>query len=551
MSASSSQSTAVKRKSKVSYFYKPEIGSYYYGPGHPMKPHRLKLTHHLLLTYGMYRKMEVLRPHDATAEELERFHAHEYVDFLKRVSPDTEQEFEKQMAKFNVGPYSDCPIFDGLYNFMSSCSGASLDAAVKVNHGLADVCINWSGGLHHAKKGEASGFCYINDIVLCIVELLKYHGRVLYIDIDIHHGDGVEEAFYTTDRVMTASFHKYGDFFPGSGAYTDVGAKTGKYYSVNFPLKDGLDDASFEGIFKPVITKIMEHYQPGAVVMCCGADSITGDRLGCWNLSLKGHGFAIDYVKSFGVPVILLGGGGYTPRNVARCWAYETGIALGEESEMSNDIPWNQYHNYFGPNHQLHLTPDAQMKNMNSKSYLEKYTNIILENLGKLDAAPSVQFQDTPADFSDPEERRRAAMDNGNDDEKPDTDNVRMHDAEFYDNDKDHDHREATTSAKKEDDKSTKQEEDTAVKKETSSEGETVKPTTVEPPVPPADSNPAEGTDVTTEVKGEAATTKVEPENDEHANEKASEDTPAKQEYKKGTECGGFVAENDAMDTAE
>lgn len=98
-----------------------------------MKPHRLKLTHHLLLTYGMYRKMEVLRPHDATVEELERFHSHEYVDFLKRVSPDTEQEFEKQMARFNVGQYSDCPIFDGLYDFMSSCAGASLDAAVKVS----------------------------------------------------------------------------------------------------------------------------------------------------------------------------------------------------------------------------------------------------------------------------------------------------------------------------------------------------------------------------------------------------------------------------------
>ena len=81
----------------------------------------------------------------------------------------------------------------------------------------ADIAINWAGGLHHAKKSEASGFCYVNDIVLAILELLKYHQRVLYIDIDIHHGDGVEEAFYTTDRVMTVSFHKYGEYFPGTG----------------------------------------------------------------------------------------------------------------------------------------------------------------------------------------------------------------------------------------------------------------------------------------------------------------------------------------------
>lgn len=88
---------------------------------------------------------------------------------------------------------------------------------MKLNKEATDIAINWAGGLHHAKKSEASGFCYVNDIVLAILELLKYHQRVLYIDIDIHHGDGVEEAFYTTDRVMTCSFHKYGEYFPGTG----------------------------------------------------------------------------------------------------------------------------------------------------------------------------------------------------------------------------------------------------------------------------------------------------------------------------------------------
>jgi len=387
----------------------------------------------------MYRQMEVLRPHTATAEEMERFHSHDYVDFLRRVSPDTEQELEKQMSKYNIGPYSDCPIFDGLYDFMSNCAGASLDAAVKINHGVTDVAVNWSGGLHHAKKGEASGFCYINDIVLSIVELLKYHPRVLYIDIDIHHGDGVEEAFYTTDRVMTCSFHKYGDFFPGSGAYSDTGAKAGKNYSVNFPLKDGLDDSSFESIYKPVIQKIMDKYQPGAIVMCCGADSITGDRLGCWNLTIKGHAGAIAFAKSFGIPVILLGGGGYTPRNVARCWAYETAVALGEEENLDDDIPWNQYHNYFGPNHQLHLTPDTALRNMNTKAYLNKYTQIILQQLDSLDAAPSVQFQDVPPDYSDPEERIRAAQDEADPDEKDNLEHKRHHEAEYYHDDTHHD----------------------------------------------------------------------------------------------------------------
>ena len=140
------------------------------------------------------------RPHRCTCEELSRFHSHEYVDFLSRVSPDLAKDCVPQMQKFNVGEYTDCPIFVGLYDFCQLYTGATIDSAVKLNHSISDITINWSGGLHHAKKNEASGFCYINDIVLGILELLKYHARVLYIDIDIHHGDGVEEAFYTTDR---------------------------------------------------------------------------------------------------------------------------------------------------------------------------------------------------------------------------------------------------------------------------------------------------------------------------------------------------------------
>lgn len=109
--------------------------------------------------------------------------------------------------------------------------------------------------MHHAKKAEASGFCYINDIVLAILELLKVHHRVLYVDIDIHHGDGVEEAFYATDRVMTVSFHKHGDFFPGTGALGDTGYNDGKYYAVNVPLKEGMDDESYKFVFEPIVTK--------------------------------------------------------------------------------------------------------------------------------------------------------------------------------------------------------------------------------------------------------------------------------------------------------
>jgi histone deacetylase 1/2 len=185
-------------------------------------------------------------------------------------------------------------------------------------------------------------FTNFSDIVLGIIELLRYKQRVLYIDIDVHHGDGVEEAFYTTDRVMTVSFHKYGEYFPGTGELRDIGVGTGKNYSVNFPLRDGITDETYRNIFEPVINAVMQHYAPEAIVLQCGGDSLSGDRLGCFNLSMDGHANCVRYVKSFGVPVIILGGGGYTMRNVARTWAYETGQLVGEQ--MSKQLPFNDYY---------------------------------------------------------------------------------------------------------------------------------------------------------------------------------------------------------------
>eukprot|EP00850_Spirogloea_muscicola_P019369 SM000189S04086 [mRNA] locus=s189:244964:248735:+ [translate_table: standard] len=423
-----------------------DVGSVYYGPNHPMKPHRLCMTHSLVLAYGLHKRMEIFRPHKAYPVELAQFHSVDYIEFLHRITPDMQEHYSKEMIRFparwvpecwvpefsscflnsavlpmtsefrvcaadNMG--EDCPVFDNLFEFCRIYAGGTIgipeaeahwnteilggtwlldgvgiaDAARRLNHGLSDIAINWAGGLHHAKKCEASGFCYINDLVLGILELLKYHARVLYIDIDIHHGDGVEEAFYLTDRVMTVSFHKHGDyFFPGTGDVKELGEGDGTYYSVNVPLKDGIDDSSFLRMFKPIISKVMEVYQPGAVVLQCGADSLAGDRLGCFNLSVdgrltgvictllllaaqcdacrmtvwpwlaaascikggyflfdrawilrsdtylwqtcSGHSECVAFVKRFNIPLLVTGGGGYTKQNVARCWTVETATLL-------------------------------------------------------------------------------------------------------------------------------------------------------------------------------------------------------------------------------
>ena len=320
------------------------------------------------------------------------FHSDDYVEFLRLVTPENQHAHIRQLKRFNVA--EDCPVFDGLFNFCQVYTGGSVGGAVRLNHGQSDTVVNWSGGLHHAKKAEASGFCYINDIVLCILELLKVRQRVLYIDIDIHHGDGVEEAFYTTDRVMTVSFHKFGEYFPGTGHLHDVGQHAGKYYSVNVPLKDGIDDSSYEQLYKPVMAKVMEVFRPDAIVFQSGADSLSGDRLGCFNLSIRGHAECLKYMRTFNVPLLVLGGGGYTIRNVARCWAYETGCLLGVD--MDDTLPSNDYSEYFGPTHQLHIQT-SNMENQNTKEYLQGVKNRILENLSQLQAAPSVPFYDAPS----------------------------------------------------------------------------------------------------------------------------------------------------------
>ena len=241
-----------------------------------------------------------------------------------------------------------------------------------------------------------------------IIELLRYKQRVLYIDIDVHHGDGVEEAFYTTDRVMTVSFHKYGEYFPGTGELRDIGVGSGKNYSVNFPLRDGITDETYKNIFEPVIEAVMTYYGPEAIVLQCGGDSLSGDRLGCFNLSMAGHANCVKYVKSFGVPVIVLGGGGYTMRNVARTWAYETGELVSEK--MSKQLPFNDYYEYFAPDYELDVRP-SNMENANSHDYLNKIRSTVIENIRRT-GRPSVEaftnIPDNPmlrrADESDAED---------------------------------------------------------------------------------------------------------------------------------------------------
>ncbi|TCD60058.1 Histone deacetylase 6 [Steccherinum ochraceum] len=290
----------------------------------------------------------------------------------------------------------DNPPFEGVFDFCALSAGGSIEAGQRLASGSTDIAINWAGGLHHAKKREASGFCYINDIVLGILELLRVFPRVLYIDIDVHHGDGVEEAFYTTGRVMTCSFHKFGTFFPGTGMQDDTGRGKGKGYAVNVPFKDGLTDQAFQSVFEPVILKIMEVFQPSAIVLQCGADSLAGDKLGSLNLTMQGHASCVQFIRKLHVPLMLLGGGGYTVKNVARTWAFETACALGLEDTIDLNLPWHEYFEWFGPRYRLEVVAN-NMEDLNVKEKsLDKVREAALRQLSELKPAPSVGMHDVP-----------------------------------------------------------------------------------------------------------------------------------------------------------
>eukprot|EP00210_Caulerpa_lentillifera_P005717 g5467.t1 len=300
------------------------------------------------------------------------------------------------MEEFGLA--TDCPLFSNLYYYCQSYSGASISGAHMLNHNLSQTVINWSGGMHHAKKGEAAGFCYVNDIVLAILELLKHHQRVLYIDIDVHHGDGVEEAFLTTNRVLTVSFHKYGhDYYPRTGSLNSIGQGLGKYYAINVPLKDGVTDEMYLRLFKTILEEIINRYRPSVIVMQSGADSLYGDKIGVFNLSIKGHAECVRFMKTFDLPLLVLGGGGYNIRNVAKCWTQETSI-LTTGQFVPEEIPTNEFLEMYGPSYQMESEAVDKTPNMNSAIHVQRIQNKILERLMNVYPVGS-SFHDRPSDL--------------------------------------------------------------------------------------------------------------------------------------------------------
>ncbi|XP_034234102.1 histone deacetylase 8-like isoform X2 [Thrips palmi] len=345
---------------------------------------RSSLVNHLVHGYGLNSKLIVLKNVIAKDDEVLSFHSTDYINHLKDLNDVKDiDEHEDNEEEYGLG--YDCPLIYGIFDYVSAVVGSSLTAARSLIDGSANIAINWYGGWHHAQRDEARGFCYANDIVCAINLLRQKFQRVLYIDLDIHHGDGVENAFEYSQNVLTFSLHKYEvGFYPGSGAITDVGRGNGKFYSVNVPLKDGIRDEAYTKIFNRLLEVLMQAFHPDTLVVQCGCDSLAGDPLGTFNLTLKGYGNCVKTILSWQKPTLFLGGGGYNITNAARCWTYLTSLILG--CNIATDIPDNHFFERYGPGFDLDIA-EGNRPDCNSEDDIDNCISIITDNANNIKRA--------------------------------------------------------------------------------------------------------------------------------------------------------------------
>lgn len=199
---------------------------------------------------------------------------------------------------------------------------------------------------------------------------------------------------------MTVSFHKYAEtFFPGTGHIDEIGNQLGKYFSLNIPLQDGIDNESYVSLFKAIMEPTIYTFRPSVIVLQCGADSLGCDRLGAFNLSIAAHGECVRFIKAFNIPLLVLGGGGYTVKNVARCWTYETAVLVDKHLELPAFLPSTAYDSFFAPDYKLHPPITGRVENQNTRKDLERIRVGILERLRFMHGAPSVAMQEIPPEL--------------------------------------------------------------------------------------------------------------------------------------------------------
>ena len=320
----------------TAFVYTDAYTKYEYSESHPLKPYRLQLAHDLMQSYGLLDLpcSRVVEAVPARRSELEWFHAPAYLDALEAAECGV---YRMDYGAYGLGP-GDNPIFPGMCAWSQLCVGGTLQAARLAQTGEADVAFHIAGGLHHAMPSRASGFCYANDPVIALIELVRQGYRVAYIDIDAHHGDGVQAAFYDTDRVLTISLHESGHYlFPGTGFAQEIGEGQGRGYAVNLPMPPGIDDETYLEGFIDIAPPLVQAYQPDFVLTQLGVDIFHDDPLAHGQLTTSGFSRVLQEIKAFAPRWIATGGGGYNVANVARAWTLAW--AIMNNVDLPDELP--------------------------------------------------------------------------------------------------------------------------------------------------------------------------------------------------------------------
>jgi len=306
---------------KTGFVYADAFQGYNFGSTHPLRPIRLKLTFELMRSMGLLTSpaIEVHEPRTATREELLLFHERPYLELVERMS-------RSGSGFLDMG---DTPAFKGCYEASALAVGASLTAVDLVMSGDTTHAMNIAGGLHHAHPSSASGFCIFNDPAISIAYVKKKYSldRILYLDIDAHHGDGVMYGFYSDEGVLDIDFHEDGHhLFPGTGFTDEVGAGRASGVKINVPLSPFTGDETYLRLFNEIVPPVVRKYQPRIMLVQCGADSHANDLLAHLQLTTKSYCEIAAVCHNLVHEIsdgrlVIFGGGGYNPSNVARAWS--------------------------------------------------------------------------------------------------------------------------------------------------------------------------------------------------------------------------------------
>ena len=312
------------------------LAEYSFGAEHPMGPHRVRAAVELARCLGVLDAFEIVPPGEADDALLELVHEPEYIDAVKR---------ERLSVQHGIGT-EDNPIFEGMHQVSSRICAATVTAAELVWSGRTDRAVNIAGGLHHAMPGAASGFCVYNDAAVAIA-WLKERGaeRIAYLDIDAHHGDGVQQMFYDDPSVMTVSIHESPiHLFPGTGFATETGGAGARGSAVNIALPAITEDADWLRAFGAVVPDVLEAFAPEIIITQHGCDSHRLDPLTDLRLSLDGLAESYRLVADLADAHacgrwVAIGGGGYSREVVGRAWAHLLGVVAGQPIDPATPTP--------------------------------------------------------------------------------------------------------------------------------------------------------------------------------------------------------------------